>query len=206
MHTGRTPSTIYYWADPKTDAALYHTGVNDEEAIAFFETVGEAENYLEKRDESNPAEDYSRFSLYRARVKKEMDAVDVLMDQSGLADFAPDGGYPETSGGMQIDNPAPAKVWFWYDSAVDYIVQEEPEPFDLRGVFETEEDACRFLHWYADGYGEEKASHLELYTADITYEGHGGSYLDTELSGEMELPVQADIAGFQTDQGGTNNE
>ncbi|MFB6076904.1 MAG: hypothetical protein ABEK12_02135 [Candidatus Nanohaloarchaea archaeon] len=87
LHTGRTRSTVYYWADPDTDAALYHTGVNDSEAIPFFGSVGEAENYLENLDESDPDTDYSRFSLYKARVKKQEDAVDVLMEQAGIADF-----------------------------------------------------------------------------------------------------------------------
>lgn len=89
MHTGRRTSTLYYWCDPETDAALTHADVEKdggEYAIPFFASVGEAEEYLEQRDDATDA-DLDHLSLYRAKVKKQEDAVDVLMDQAGLADF-----------------------------------------------------------------------------------------------------------------------
>lgn len=92
LHTGRTTSTLYYWADPDTDAALAHTTVNDEQVIPFFDSVGAAERYLDQRASTGVEEDYAGLSLYRAKVKKTGDAVDVLMEQSGLDNFAPDGG------------------------------------------------------------------------------------------------------------------
>ena len=88
LHTGRTKSSAYYWADPETDAALYHTSVGEEQVIPFFDSVERAEQYLEKR--ANTSDDNDRFenlSLYRATVRKELDAVEVLMEQAGIADF-----------------------------------------------------------------------------------------------------------------------
>jgi hypothetical protein len=95
LHTGRTRSKLCYWVDPDSDSALVHTEVGEEHAIPFFDSVGEAEQYLEKRAETGDEERYENLSLYRARVKKQEDAVDVLLDQSGIQDFAADGGQIE---------------------------------------------------------------------------------------------------------------
>ena len=38
-------------------------------------------------------------------------------------------------GQHQIENPHPDTVLFWYDPSIDYIVQEEVEPYDVRGFF-----------------------------------------------------------------------
>lgn len=165
LHSGKRKASVYYWLDPDTGAALYHTGVNDEETIPFFRDEGSAMDYLEKRVEGGDKEQYKGLSLYKARTQKVGDAVDVLTDQAGLVDFVPDGG-------VQIDNPAPDRVWFWYDPAADYIVQEEIEPYDVRGVFESEDDAYRFLDWYAELYSTDLPSpYLELYSAELQYEG-----------------------------------
>lgn len=86
LHRDGRRSTVYYWIDPDTGAALYHTEVNGEEADPFFGSVGEAEGYLEKRSDTE-SEDYEGMSLYRARVEKVEDAVEVLMDQAGIGDF-----------------------------------------------------------------------------------------------------------------------
>lgn len=40
---------MYYWLDPTTGAALYHTGAYTDEANPFFETVEEAEAFLERQ-------------------------------------------------------------------------------------------------------------------------------------------------------------
>ncbi|WP_273837014.1 hypothetical protein [Halococcus sp. PRR34] len=90
LHTGRKRSTVYYWLDSDTGAALYHTGVNEETTIPFFGDVGAAETYLEQRAESGEEEQYGQYSLYEARTKKVGDAVDVLTDQSGIEDFFAD--------------------------------------------------------------------------------------------------------------------
>lgn len=86
LHTGRKTSRIYYWVDPDTDSALVHTGVNEEYAIPYFDSVGEAEKYLDRIADGNK-EAYDGLSLYEARVKKVGDAVDVLMQQAGVDDF-----------------------------------------------------------------------------------------------------------------------
>ena len=86
LHQDGRRSNIYYWLNPDTGAALYHTEANSEEANPFFGSVGEAENFLEKQAGSNP-EQYEGLSLYKARVEKLEDAVEVLMDQSDIEDF-----------------------------------------------------------------------------------------------------------------------
>ena len=88
-------ATRYVWFDPDTEAVLYHTGVNNDAADPFFTTVEEASRFLEQRADQGDEERYERLSLYRVRMRKEKDALDVLLDQSGLDDFgpfAPDGG------------------------------------------------------------------------------------------------------------------
>ena len=61
--------------------------------VPFFDSVGAAESFLEKRaEETGDKEEYRKYSLYRARTKKEGDAVDVLMEQAGFEDLVSDGG------------------------------------------------------------------------------------------------------------------
>jgi hypothetical protein len=89
----------YLWLDPDTGAALYHTTVFDDEADPFFESAETTERFLERQHELQPEDEdrYERMSLYKIRLPKEKDAIDVLLDQSGLDEFAPDGGdHPET--------------------------------------------------------------------------------------------------------------
>lgn len=187
---------MYYWLDPDTGAALYHTGVNDEETVPFFPDEEAAEAYLERRAASEGDERYENLSLYKARTRKVGDAVDVLTDQSGIEDFVPDGGRPADL--HQIPNQAPDRVWFWYNPSMDSIVQEEVEPYDVRGVFASEDDAERFLDWYADQYDVADTSHLELYSAEITLEGYGRKHLMDEENGGEEPPEQVDFAHYRS--------
>lgn len=87
LHDGGRTATVYYWVDPDTGAALYHTGVNDEATVPFFSDVGTAETYLEQRADTGDHDEYANYSLYEARTQKVVDAVDVLTDQSGIEDF-----------------------------------------------------------------------------------------------------------------------
>lgn len=87
LHQGRRTATVYYWLDPDTGAALYHTGVNDEMSIPFFPDVGAAETYLDHRATIGDKEDYAGYSLYEATTKKVGDAVDVLTEQQGIGDL-----------------------------------------------------------------------------------------------------------------------
>jgi hypothetical protein len=203
LHNGKRKATVYYWYDPDTGAALEHTGLNDEKTVPFFPDEETAHDYLEKRAEAGGKERYEGLSLYKARTRKVGDAVDVLTDQSGIEDFVPDGGRLEDP--HQIPNPAPDTVWFWYNPSVDSIVQEETEPYDVRGVFASEDDAYRFLDWYANQYGVDHTSHLELYSAEIELEGYGWKHVVDE-DDEEALPEQADFDAFRTSssQGGSN--
>lgn len=90
LHTDQRRNTVYYWVHPDTGAALYHTGVGEDTAIPFFDDVGAAETYLEQRAERDDSNEYDQYSLYEAKTRKVMDAVDVLTDQSGIVDFGDD--------------------------------------------------------------------------------------------------------------------
>lgn len=86
LHRDDRRSKVYYWLNPETGAALYHTEAHGEEANPFFGSANEAEQFLEKHAE-NDSERYKGMSLYQARTKKVEDAVEVLLDQSGINDF-----------------------------------------------------------------------------------------------------------------------
>ena len=73
--------------DPETGGALYHTEAYGDEATPFFPSTDEAVRFFEQRAEQIDDDRYERMSLCKARVTKEMDTLDVLMDQSGLGDF-----------------------------------------------------------------------------------------------------------------------
>ena len=93
LHSGRQQASVYYWLDPRTGAALYHTSAYDDEANPFFGTVEDAEIFLEQRaDTADDAERYESLSLYQARTRKVGDATDVLTEQAGIGDFVTDGG------------------------------------------------------------------------------------------------------------------
>ena len=165
-------------------------------------SIDEADRYLEQRADQGVQERYERLSLYKVRMRKEKDALDVLLDQSGLDDveqFAPDGGSD-----LQIGNPRPETVYFWYDPSVDLLIQAEVEPYDVRGLFATEEDAYRFLDWYADQYAIEDTTHFELYAADLEHRGYGLPAQEdgTESESIEELPEQAAFDAFSSEQTG----
>jgi hypothetical protein len=86
LHLDGRRNTVYYWFDPDSGALLYHTGVNEYGADPFFSSIGEAETFLKQQAGKDDA-NYEEMSLYEARIKKVEDAVDVLMDQSGIDDF-----------------------------------------------------------------------------------------------------------------------
>lgn len=57
------------------------------------------------------------------------------------------------------------------------------------GLFATEEDAYRFLNWYADRYDIPDTTHFELYSADPRHEGFGRKHA-----------VEQDGAGKEVDE------
>lgn len=191
--------TQYYWSGD--DGILYHTEQGEDMVIPFFETVDDAERFLEQQADRHGKDRYSGMVLRKTGNRKVEEATDVLTEQSGLGDFATDGGYPDDEADLQIDDPGSDEVYFWYDPAADQIVQEEVDPYDVRGLFDTEDDAERFLDWYADQYGLDDTSHFELYSADIQYEGNGHRQ-DTESAtdnGQEEPPEQADLDAYTDD-------
>lgn len=87
LHARTRKSTIYYWVDPDTGAALYHTELSDEATVPFFADVGSAETHLERQAAAWDRDEYAKHSLYQAKTRKVVDAVDLLTDQSGIGDF-----------------------------------------------------------------------------------------------------------------------
>lgn len=188
LHNGKQRATVYYWLDPETGSVLEHTTVGDEQTIPFFAEEGRAMDYLEKRADTDTETDYSDFSLYKARVRKVGDAVDVLTDQSGIDDFMADGGTE-----LQIPNTRPDEVYFWYNPSLDSIVQDEVEPYTVKGVFASKADAEGFLDWYADRYDIPDTSHLELYRANLSLEGYGRKHFPDDGEQSQDPPPQTDI-------------
>lgn len=193
---GRYTDTLYAWYDPNTDTYLTHVEAGDEFASPFFPDETAARRYLDHR--AHEVDDTARFeglSLHKLRAKKIGEAVEVLTDQAGIDEFVPDGGH-------QLPTPRPDRVWFWYNPSADHILQEEVEPYDIRGVFATEDDAYRFLEWYADRYDVPDTSHLELYSAAIELQGFGRKHAvehAEEGGGDGGPPAQADFARFRDD-------
>lgn len=171
---------------------LYHTANGDDKVDPFFDSVEDAERFLERQAEQHGEDRYQGMVLRKTGNRKVEEATDVLTDQSGIGDFATDGGH-------QIDSQQPDRVWFWYNPSVDQVLQEEVEPYDVRGLFETEGDAYRFLSWYADQYDVPDTSHLELYSAEIQLEGYGRKHLvdDPEEADPENPPEQVDFAAFR---------
>lgn len=190
---GRYTETYYAGYNPDTDSYLYHTEANGEYADPFFEEEDAARDFLEKRAETRTKEEYEGHSLHKLRAKKIGEAVEVLTDQAGIGDFIPDGGT------HQIDNPVQDEIWFWYDPSADCILQEEVEPYNVRGVFATEKDAHDFITWYTEHHNDSNVDYFELYSAEIELEGHGRGQAvekeDDQMTGG--LPEQADFSNFR---------
>lgn len=84
---GRYTDTAYAWFDPDTGGLLYHTEANSEFADPFFEEEESARDFLERQADLNGNESYENLSLQKFKAKKIGEAVEILTDQSGLADF-----------------------------------------------------------------------------------------------------------------------
>lgn len=83
--------TQYYWSGE--DGILYHTEKDEDMVVPFFNSVDEAERFLEHQAESNGKDRYSGLVLRKTGNRKVEEATDVLTEQSGLMEFSPDGGY-----------------------------------------------------------------------------------------------------------------
>jgi hypothetical protein len=87
----------YFWTWITEDGnLLYETELNGEEADVFYESPEEAREALERHFDRHPerADRYEKAGLYEIKLRdKVMQGVEVKTEQSGLDQFAPDGGY-----------------------------------------------------------------------------------------------------------------
>jgi hypothetical protein len=92
---GRPRKYFFTWMTENGNL-LYDASVNGDAADVFYESETEAEEALERLIDSHPEEEerYRKSNLYKVkRMDKVMEGVEVMTEQQGLSDFAPDGGY-----------------------------------------------------------------------------------------------------------------
>jgi hypothetical protein len=92
---GRPRKYFWTWITEEGNL-LYETELNGEEADVFYESPGDAREALQRHVDRHPEreERYKKSGLYQIKLQeKEMDGVEVMTEQQGLGDFAPDGGY-----------------------------------------------------------------------------------------------------------------
>jgi len=77
--------TQYYWSGE--DGVVYHTETEGEIVDPFFNSVDEAEHYLESLADMNGKAQYTGLVLRKSGNRKVMEATEVLTEQSGLADW-----------------------------------------------------------------------------------------------------------------------
>lgn len=77
--------TQYYWSGE--DGIVYHTEISGEMVDPFFNTVDEAEQYLETLADTHGRNRYEGLVLRKSGNRKVMEATDVLTEQSGLTDW-----------------------------------------------------------------------------------------------------------------------
>lgn len=83
--------TQYYWSGE--NGILYHTEQGEDIVDPFFDSEEEADRFLDNQAEKLGEDRYSGMVLRKTGNQKVKEATDVLTSQSGIADFAPDGGY-----------------------------------------------------------------------------------------------------------------
>ena len=77
--------TQYYWSGE--DGIVYHTETDGEMVDPFFNTVEEAEQYLESLADMNGKQQYDGMVLRKSGNRKVIEATEVLTEQSGLTDW-----------------------------------------------------------------------------------------------------------------------
>ena len=77
--------TQYYWSGE--DGVVYHTEAGDELVDPFFNSVDEAERYIERLADRHGKEQYTGMVLRKSGNRKVKEATEVLTEQSGLADW-----------------------------------------------------------------------------------------------------------------------
>ena len=77
--------TQYYWSGE--NGILYHTEKEEDMVIPFFNSIEEAERYLESLADMNGKEQYDGLVLRKSGNRKVMEATKVLTEHSGLTDW-----------------------------------------------------------------------------------------------------------------------
>jgi len=77
--------TQYYWSGD--DGVVYHTESGDELVDPFFDTIDEAERFLQNQADQYGEGRYENMVLRRAGNMKMKEATEVLTEQSGLTDW-----------------------------------------------------------------------------------------------------------------------
>jgi len=77
--------TQYYWSGE--DGIVYHTESGDELVDPFFDTINEAERFLQNQADQYGEDRYQNMVLRRAGNMKMKEATEVLTEQSGLTDW-----------------------------------------------------------------------------------------------------------------------
>ena len=77
--------TQYYWSGE--NGIVYHTETGDEMADPFFDSIEQAERYLENIADRHGKEQYDGLVLRKSGNRKVMEATEVLTEQSGLTDW-----------------------------------------------------------------------------------------------------------------------
>lgn len=82
---GGRRNTQYYWSGEQ--GVLYHTETAEDRVDPFFNTIEEAERFLDNQAEKFGEEKYSSMVLRKSGNQKVEEATDVLTEQSGLTDW-----------------------------------------------------------------------------------------------------------------------
>ncbi|WP_436935729.1 hypothetical protein [Halovenus marina] len=77
--------TQYYWSGE--NGVVYHTESGEEIVDPFFNSIEEAENYLESLADKHSKERYDGLVLRKSGNTKVEEATEVLTEQAGLTDW-----------------------------------------------------------------------------------------------------------------------
>lgn len=82
---GGRSKTQYFWSGE--NGILYHTETGEDRVNPFFNTVEEAERFLENQADKYGEEKYSSMVLRKSGNTKVEEATDVFTEQSGLTQW-----------------------------------------------------------------------------------------------------------------------
>lgn len=77
--------TQYYWSGD--EGVVYHTEAGEDLVDPFFDSVKEAEQYLESLADRHGKERYTGMVLRKSGNRKVEEATEVLTEQSGLTEW-----------------------------------------------------------------------------------------------------------------------